>query len=233
MGHDQGAGGVGRRRRARTTKLNVDKDKEHCLSKGPIFKEEFVINPKNKGVRWAIVYLMSADGFTKEIPVHPSLKAIKNPVVEIDQPCCKFEPHLLALREGQTLLVKNSAPIAHNVNVQGGTKGPNLNQIVPPGGKLKIDSDQLTARPTPINVACNIHGWMSGKVFVLKNPYFAITDENGNFEIKNAPAGDFRVVGWQEGMGWVAGDKSPNKMGRKITIKAGGVTDLGQLPVKP
>jgi len=214
-------------------KLNVDKDKEHCLSKGPILKEENVVNPKNKGVRWTIVYLTSANGFAKDVPVHPSLKAIKTSVVEIDQPCCKFEPHTLALREGQTLLVKNSAPIAHNVNIQGGAKGPNLNQILPPGGKLKVDADQLPARPTPINVACNIHGWMNGKVFVLKNPYFAITDEDGKFEIKNAPAGEYRLVGWQEGMGWVLGDKTPNKMGQKITIKADGVTDVGKLPVKP
>ena len=212
-------------------KLNVNKDKEHCLSKGPIFKEELVVNPKNKGVRWTVVYLMSGDGFSKEVPVHPSLKAIKTPVVEIDQPCCRFEPHVLALREGQTLLAKNSAPIAHNVNIQGGAKGPNLNQILPPGGKLKVED--IAARQLPISVACNIHGWMSGKVFVLKNPYFAVTDEDGKFEIKNAPAGDFRVVVWHEGMGWVVGDKTPSKMGQKITIKADGVTDLGKLPVKP
>ena len=38
-------------------KINVDKDQEHCLSKGPIFSETWVVNPKNKGVRWAFVYL--------------------------------------------------------------------------------------------------------------------------------------------------------------------------------
>jgi hypothetical protein len=211
--------------------LNVDKDKEHCLSKGPIEKEEFVVNPKNKGVRWAIVYLTSVDGFAKDVPIHPALKEIKTPVVEVDQPCCKFEPHLLAMRQGQTLLVKNSAPIAHNVNVTGGTLGPNQNTILPPGGKLKLED--IVARPLPISLACNIHGWMSGKIFVLKNPYFAVTDEDGNFEIKNAPAGDFRIVIWQEGMGWVVGDDKPNKKGKKITIKDGEATDLGKVPVQP
>jgi hypothetical protein len=211
-------------------KLTVNKDEGHCLSKGPILKEENVVNPKNKGVRWTIVYLINEEGFNKDVPVHPSLKDIKNKVVEVDQPCCKFEPHLLALREGQTLVVKNSSPIAHNVNITGGAKGPNDNQILPPGGQLRVDAK---ARPLPMNIACNIHGWMTGKVFVLKNPYFAVTDENGNFEIKNAPAGTYRVVGWQEGMGWVLGDAKPNKNGKKITIKADGVTDLGKIPVKP
>jgi hypothetical protein len=213
-------------------KLNVDKDMEHCLSKGPIFKEDntFVVNPKNKGVRWAAVYLMSVEGFKKPIPIHPSLKEIKKRVIEIDQPCCKFEPHVLAMREGQTLVVKNSAPITHNVKLDG-IPGPSLNQILPPGKELKVED--LTARQMPISVACNIHPWMAGKLFVLKNPYFAITDEDGKFEIKNAPAGEYRLVGWQEGMGWVVGDKTPNKMGQKITIKADGVTDVGKLPVKP
>ena len=211
--------------------LNVDKDKEHCLSKGEIHKEEYVVNPKNKGVKWVAVYLMSVDGFPKDIPVYPALKEIKKPVVELDQPCCKFEPHMLAVREGQTLLVKNSAPIAHNVNVTGGRLGPSFNQILPPGGKIKVED--MKARPTPINVACNIHGWMGGKIFVLKNPYFAVTDDDGNFEIKNAPAGEYRLVAWHEGMGWVLGDDEPNKKGKKITIKDGGTTDLGKIPLKP
>jgi hypothetical protein len=74
---------------------------------------------------------------------------------------------------------------------------------------------------------------MSAKNFVLKNPYFAVSDKDGKFEIKNAPAGTYRLVAWQEGMGWVVGDTKPNKMGKKITIKADGVTDLGKLSVKP
>jgi hypothetical protein len=215
----------------RPIQLNVDKDKEHCLSKGPILKEEYVVNPSNKGVRWTIVYLTSADGFAKDVPVHPKLKEIKDKVVTIDQPCCRFEPHALAMREGQTLVVKNSAPISHNVNIQGGAKGPNLNQILPPGAQLK--QEDIVARPLPISVSCNIHGWMAAKVFVLKNPYFAVTDENGKFEIKDVPAGEYRLVAWQEGMGWVLGDKAPNKMGKKITVKDGETTELDKVPVKP
>jgi hypothetical protein len=211
--------------------VNVDKEKEHCLSKGPILKEENVVNPKNKGVKWVVVYLMSVDGFAKDIPIHPALAKSSKPVVEIDQPCCKFEPHMLAMRDDQMLRVKNSSPKPHNVNITGGAKPPNLNQIVPSGGKLEVKD--IAARATPIGVACNIHGWMGGRIFVLKNPYFAVTDANGQFEIKNAPAGEYRLVAWQEGMGWVLGDKTPNRMGKKITIKAGEATDLGKISVKP
>ncbi len=110
-------------------------------------------------------------------------------------------------------------------------KCPNLNQIVPAGGKFKVED--IMARPIPMSVKCDIHGWMNAKIAVLKNPYFAVTDDDGKFEIKDAPAGMYRLVIWHEGMGWVLGDKEPSKMGKKITIKNGETTDLGEVPLKP
>jgi plastocyanin len=208
--------------------LKVDKDQNVCLKNGPLLDDKLVVNPKNNGVRWTVVYLMNADDFKKPVPIHPALKNIAKKVVEVDQPCCQFEPHVVALRQGQTLVVKNTATIAHNVKVDG---GPSLNQIVPPGKSLKLED--LKARPLPLQIACNIHGWMLGRVFVLPNPYFAVTDADGNFEIKNAPAGDFRVVAWHEAQGWLVGDAKPARKGKKITIKANETTDLGKIPLKP
>jgi plastocyanin len=208
--------------------VKVDKDQNACLKNGPLLDERLVVNPKNKGVRWVAVYLMSADGFKKPIPIHPALKDIKQKVVEVDQPCCQFEPHVLAVRVGQTLVFKNSAAISHNVKVD---PVPSINQIVPPGKELKLTD--LTARNLPLQIACNIHPWMSGKVFVLPHPYFAVTDENGKFEIKNAPAGAFRLVVWQEEAGWVVYDDAKKRSsGKKITIKDKETTDLGKIPLK-
>jgi hypothetical protein len=211
--------------------IKVDKDKDACEKEGKLFEDKLVVNPKNKGVRWCVVYVMNVKGFDKAIPIHPKLKAINPKEVTIDQPCCQFVPHVLAMREGQKLLVKNSAGIAHNVNIIGGAKPPNINQIVPPGGKFKVED--IAARPIPITVKCDIHAWMSGRIAVLKHPYFAVTDENGNFEIKDAPAGDFRLVIWHEETGWVVGDTTPSRNGKKITIVAGKTTDLGKFPMKP
>ena len=208
--------------------LGQNQDKAECLKNGPLIDDRLVVNSKNKGVRWAAVYLMSTDGFKKAIPIHPSLKEIKKKVVEVDQPCCLFEPHMLAVRQGQTLVFKNSAKIPHNVKID---PEPSINQLLPPGGQIKLED--LKARALPLSIACNIHGWMSGKVFVLSHPYFAVTDEDGNFEIKDAPAGNFRLVVWHEEIGWVAGDGKPSRNGKKITIKAGETTDLGKFPLKP
>src|SRR5438876_6846634 len=87
--------------------VSNNQDKQHCLSKGPLLSDEWTINKDNKGVRWTIVCLSPA-ATGQPLPVHPSLKEIKKKEVEIDQPCCKFVPHALGLRQGQDLVAKNS-----------------------------------------------------------------------------------------------------------------------------
>ncbi len=211
--------------------VNVDKDQKHCLAKGPITDEKWVVNPKNKGVRWTLVWLAPdpASG-EKKLPIHPSLQSIKDKDVVIDQPQCAFVPHVVAIREGQNLLVKNSAPIPHSikwdVNPTVNTGG---NTTIQPNGKYSVEG--LKAQKIPVKLSCGFHGWMSGWAGVFNHPYFAVTDENGNFEIKNAPAGNFRLMVWQEAIGWRGGAKGAK--GQPITIKAGGVTDLGKLAIKP
>ena len=54
---------------------------------------------------------------------------------------------------------------------------------------------------------------------VLDHPYFAVTDENGNFEIKNAPAGTQKVVVWQEAAGYVTAAS-----GESVNIKPNDTT---------
>ena len=216
--------------------VNPDKDKAECLKNGPLHDERLEVNQKNKGVKNCFVYLISAKGgvkgFAEEIPVHPKLREVSKTPVELDQPCCQFIPHIVTLREGQTLLVKNSSEASHNVNIIGGTKNPSINQILPKKTSFKMEG--FKAYHIPIEVKCDIHSWMHGRIAVLKHPYCAVTDEDGKFEIKDAPAGEFRVVVWHEEVGWVLGenDKAPTRDGKKITIKAGETTDLGKVPMK-
>jgi hypothetical protein len=210
--------------------VKVDKDEKACLKNGPLLSEKFLANPKNKGVRYVVVWLIDATNPMKPLPIAPARAALARPTVEIDQPCCMFEPRVVALRQGQTLVIKNSAAIPHNAKLEGGPLGPSINPIMPAGSKIEVKD--IVARPSPILLDCSIHGWMKGYIRVFNHPYFAVTDEDGNFEIKDAPAGKYRLVAWHES-GWVTGDTAPSKNGKVIDIKAGGVTDLGKIPMKP
>jgi hypothetical protein len=125
----------------------------------------------------------------------------------------------VALREGQVLVVKNSSPVGHNFNYVDDKGG--ANRLVASGGQWEIT---LAASHIPITAKCNIHTWMTALVGVFDHPYFAITDADGKFEIKNAPAGKFNIVLWHEDAGWVSGGKK----GKPIEIKAGGVTEVNE-----
>src|SRR6266542_5658144 len=70
--------------------LKMHKDEKACLQKDPILKDDLVVNPKNKGLRWVVVWLAKDDDGTAdntaELPIHPSLKDLGAKSVVMDQP---------------------------------------------------------------------------------------------------------------------------------------------------
>ncbi len=211
--------------------LKVDKDQGVCLKHGPLLDETFVIDEKTNGVKWVMVWLADAKepkNVNAAIPIHPKLKALKDKTVAIDQPACAYEPHVFGMRVGQTLVCKNSATIPHNVNILGGADNPNINPLIPPGAKVEVDGWKPTGFGSVL-IKCSIHGWMQCYTRVFNHPYFAVTNDKGEFEIKDAPAGEFRVVIWHP-ESWVLPGRNT---GMPVTIKANGVTDLGKIKFNP
>ena len=209
--------------------LKVNPDKMACLKDGAILDETWVVNPKNKGLRHTFVWLAPKD---KEavMPIHADLKEIKVKQVIIDQPVCMFIPHAIGLREGQSLVAKNNSGLSHNYKWSGHPDvNPGGNVLLPPNAEKEIRD--LKADRLPVSVECNIHPWMRGWVRVFNHPYYAVTDENGGFSFKNAPAGEWQLMVWHGSGGWLGGAKGKN--GQTITIKAGDVTDLKTLAYPP
>ena len=161
------------------------------------------------------------------MPVHPNLAKIKQKQVEVDQPVCAFIPHAVAIREGQVVVAKNSSPVAHNIKWTGLTEANQGNVIVPAGQSHAIKD--LEAQKLPILIECNIHGWMKGSIGVFSHPYFAVTDADGNFEIKNAPAGNYRLVVFNT----VYPGGAKGSTGQPIVIPAGKTLDVGDLAFTP
>jgi len=50
-------------------------------------------------------------------------------------------------------------------------------------------------------VKCNQHPWMKMYINVSKTPYFAVTKDDGKFEIKDLPPGTYNVVAVHEKLG--------------------------------
>jgi hypothetical protein len=203
--------------------IDVKADKAHCLThptakEGKILDDVLVVNAKNKGVKNVFVYIY-VEGDEK-IPIHPDLQAIPKPAV-IDQPCCLFEPRIVVLRQGQDLVVKNSAPVKHSIKWGG---DPGGSAVIAEGGSHTIKN--LKADRLPLSLDCAFHGWMQGRALVCNHPYATITDADGNFEIKLAPVGKHKIMIYHEEIGYRTGP--PGKFGEEKMLKPG-VNDLGDL----
>ena len=115
--------------------------------------------------------------------------------VTIDQKGCMYEPHVLALRTGQTLDVVNSDPVTHNIHP---TPEDNRewNQSQPPGAPPIMQT--FAREEVSIPVKCNVHPWMKAYIAVLNNPYFQVTGKDGSFDLKNVPPGTYKLIAWHE-----------------------------------
>jgi hypothetical protein len=167
------------------------RDAQHC-AKHEIRSEALVVNPSNKGIQWAVVWIRRAPA------VHPDLAKPAQDSVELNQRGCHFIPHVLVARAGQRLIIASEDPITHNTNVSGVRN--NLNVVIPAalGQKQTLPGTVVRAEPAPIPISCNIHPWMKAYLAVFDHPYFAVTNENGEFTLEKVPAGKLQLVVWQE-----------------------------------
>ncbi len=166
--------------------IRADKDPEFC-GQHPLFNESIVAN--GKALANVAIFVR-----TPKIPIHDDYKQSASAAVTVDNKNCRFQPHVSNIRVGQTLVVKNSDPVAHNTNIAG--KALQANPLIPAGSEneFKVESPEAA----PIGLSCNIHPWMKGRVVVTTNPYCAVSKDDGSFELKNLPAGELELQIWQE-----------------------------------
>lgn len=117
--------------------------------------------------------------------------------VVIDQHKMSFIPHVVAVQQGTTVEFLNSDAVGHNVywpSVSGNKKLAHNLGTWPQGEKKPFQFNDLGTA----SLLCNVHPEMSGYVVVVPTPYFAVTDKEGNFAIKNVPAGKYTLKTWSE-----------------------------------
>jgi plastocyanin len=121
----------------------------------------------------------------------------KDPVV-LDQSGCKYHPHVLGVMAGQTVQIKNDDQTTHNIHP---TPKDNRewNESQPPSSPA-IEKN-FAREEVMLPVKCNQHPWMKMYISVVKNPFYAVTDKSGNYEIKGLPPGDYTIAFVHEKLG--------------------------------
>ena len=171
--------------------------KEPICRAHDIADESLVVDSESKGLANVFVFLQRAP---KEI--HPDLAAAPEEPLVFDQKQCRFMPHAMVVRTGQTVLVKSDDPVLHNTHTFPTFNEPQ-NIAVAPRARDGIPFSFRQREPSPVQVKCDLHPWMTAWWLVVDHPYAALSDEQGAFTIENLPAGEHKFRVWHERAGWL------------------------------
>ena len=143
----------------------------------------------------------------------PQTPISTQPVI-IDQRGCVYAPRVVGVRAGQVLQIKNSDALMHNVHGLSG-KDNSFNVGQPAASMVyqwKAKNEEIM-----VHLKCDIHNWMNAYIGVVTNPYFAVSDTMGTFQIDKVPPGTYTLQAWHERFGALT---------KTITVKAGAATTV-------
>ncbi len=181
-------------------KITVTKDQATCGA----FKygERFVVSDINHGLKNVVVTVQGARG---------KIKAPDAPVT-LDQTKCQYTPHVQAVPVGSDLNILNNDGLLHNVHAYfDGTEPKNtvFNKAQP---KFLKKISQKLDKAGVYHFKCDVHDHMSAYIVVMDNPYYAVTNEMGEFSIPKLRPGSYKVQAWHEILGTLE---------REVTVEAG------------
>ena len=126
---------------------------------------------------------------------------------------CRFEPRVVLAPPKQRLIVANRDPIMHNAQIVF-HESVFWNHMLP--AELKKSTPKMIA-PGLYRVGCSLHDWMQAYIQVMSHPYFAVTDAQGRFDIKDVPPGTYTVRIWHEKLG---------SQTKELIVQAGSLAEL-------
>ncbi|MDZ4663055.1 MAG: urate hydroxylase PuuD [Pseudomonadota bacterium] len=118
--------------------------------------------------------------------------------VLLDQIDCLYEPRVIGVRVGQKIEIINSDSLFHNVRA-----------LTKNNEEFNISMPQKNDRFTKVfmkpevflQTKCSVHPWMSAYIAVIEHPFFSVTNDTGEFLIKDLPYGNYALEIWHEVFG--------------------------------
>lgn len=123
--------------------------------------------------------------------------AVDRPVHFINQDIIKHTLHTYVLKGKNATILKT----VHNQNL------PAHNEKIHTFTPKKLKHGRVVA------LTCDRHDFMENWLYVVKTPYFAISDHEGQFTIDRIPPGEYKLIAWHPVLGTQEQD---------VTIKADG-----------
>ncbi len=178
-------------------------DIDYIRTGGAVFDDTFLIDTDTRGLKDVMVWLRPDDDDLKaKFPadkVHPDLVKVKAVTHTVTSQFVRFDKRVLVARAGDSLEFVNAGKVAIAPQLVVGDD--NTNQLILQGGKPVVVTD---LKPGTGYFCDAMHqGWKDdalqgfppwGRVRVFDHPYFALTNEKGEFEIPHVPKGKWRIV---------------------------------------
>jgi plastocyanin len=161
-----------------------------CAGLHPTPPQSEVVAAQNGKLANVFVYVKTGlEGKTYPAPTEAKV---------VDQKGCIYQPRVVGLQVGQPLQVKNSDATFHNVHAMAAAN----TEFNEPQPKAGLVLEKTFAQPeVMVHLKCDIHPWMSAYVGVVPHPYYAVTGDNGAFQIGNLPPGTYTIEAWHETLG--------------------------------
>ena len=146
---------------------------------------------KDSGLANVFVYISKGlEGKTFTAPTN---------AVELNQVGCNYNPYVFGVMVGQPVIIKNSDPVLHNVHALPKVDGNsefNFAQVSQGDTNDTKWLDNIKSPEVMVKIKCDVHEWMFAYGAVAANPYFAVSDADGNFKIANVPAGTYTLTAY-------------------------------------
>ena len=178
------------------------------------------------GTGWRILqeFSVAADGGLKDavVALVDATKGkpftFKPPTIEARD--CRFLPFVSVVKDRSEVNVVNMDPVFHDIQAYETSRlGPRVlfNMPLPmnPYHKHHVGADShehLAGQPMKevirmtkdrriFVMQCGFHAYMESWGLAVDNPYFAITQADGTFSLRDVPPGDYTLVAWHPGVG--------------------------------
>jgi hypothetical protein len=133
---------------------------------------------------------------------------------------CRFLPFVTVVKNRAEVRVVNMDPVFHDIQAYETSElGPRVlfNTPLPMNpmhvrdagseshehlaGQPMIEVVKLTKNRRFFVMQCGFHAYMESWGFAVDNPYYMVTDSNGQFSLTDVPAGEYTLMAWHPGVG--------------------------------
>ncbi len=144
-------------------------------------------------------------------------KSFPNKPINILSENCKFLPTVNVIPQGGTFFVDNQDAVMHNSQVYQSERGKIILNIPIPAEEISEGKVQFKKHYKIFQMICGMHEFMQTWGYRVQNPYYHLTQVDGNYKIDNIPAGEYKITAWHFLM---------KKQSKKIKISEGETINL-------